>query len=405
LVGEGGILIAGAGIGGLAAALALARRGIDVTLFEQAERLEDFGAGIQLAPNATRLLNELELAPRLGPAIVAPAAIRLRAARSGRDIAIMPLAPLTERCGAPYWVIHRADLQAALREAVAGCPRVTLMLGAKVDGFAVDDEEVRVKIRRGTAQSEYAGSVLIGADGLWSSLRARLGDPSPPRFAGRTAWRALMPAAGLPARFRVPEVTLWLGSGGHLVHYPIRGGAAVNIVAVARESCETATWNTAAARDDVLARFPSSYWAADARELLAAPGLWQKWSLYDRPASRTLGRGPVTLLGDAAHPMLPFLAQGAAMAIEDAAVLAGELTHAPDRPQQALRAYEAARQARIARVLRASRRNDRLYHFGWPADAIRNAVLRRLGGAALLAQYDWIFRWGAEAPPKPGQAQ
>ena len=236
----------------------------------------------------------------------------------------MPLAALTERCGAPYWVVHRADLQAALREAACDSSFVTLRLGAKVEGIAVDDEGVRITVRRGAAPREHAGSVLVGADGLWSSLRRCLGDPSLPRFSGRAAWRALVPSGELPARFHAPEVTLWLGSGGHLVHYPIRGGAAMNIVAVAREPRETATWSTAAAREEVLARFPSSHWAAEARELLATPGLWQKWSLYDRPASWQPGRGRVTLLGDAAHPMLPFLAQGAAMAIEDAAALAGE---------------------------------------------------------------------------------
>jgi salicylate hydroxylase len=414
------VLIAGAGIGGLAAGLALARRGIAVTLFEQAERLEETGAGagIQLAPNATGLLIALGLAERLKPAIVAPAAIRLRAARSGRDIAVMPLAGIAARLGAPYWVIHRADLQAALREAAAGEPRIALMLGARVDGFTIEADGVRASVRRGETAGEYAGSVLIGADGLWSSLRARLGDPAPPRFANRTAWRAMLPAAGLPPHLREPEVTLWLGAGGHLVHYPIRGGSAVNIVAVARDApagagggWQSQSWNTSAARDEVLARFPATCWAADAGALLAAPERWQKWALYDRPPSarsapsRHLGRGPVTLLGDAAHPMLPFLAQGAAMAIEDGAVLAAGLAHTPGDPQRALRAYEAVRRQRTARLQGGARRNDLLYHFGWPSGAIRDAVLRLIGGERLLARYDWIFGWRPPPPADPTQGQ
>jgi len=325
----------------------------------------------------------------------------------------MPLAGIAARFGAPYWVIHRADLQRALCEAAAGEPRIALMLGVRVDGFAIDADGVRARVRRGETAGEYAGSVLIGADGLWSSLRARLGDPAPPRFANRTAWRAVLPAAGLPPHLREPEVTLWLGAGGHLVHYPIRGGSAVNIVAVGRDSrvgeaWQSEAWSTPAAGDEVLARFPASCWAADARALLAAPERWQKWALYDRPPpppSRHWGHGPVTLLGDAAHPMLPFLAQGAAMAIEDGAVLAAELTHSPGDPQRALRAYEAARRRHTARLQRGARRNDLLYHFGWPAGAVRDAVLRLLGGEKLLAQYDWIFGWRPPAPAEPTQGQ
>lgn len=401
------ILIAGAGIGGLTAALALARQGAAVTLFEQAEHLEETGAGIQLAPNATGVLLGLGLAGRLAPAIVAPRAIRLRAARSGSDIAVMPLAARAAWHGAPYWVIHRADLQAALHEAVVGEPRVRLMLGARVAGCTIDGDGggVDARILRGTAAAGHAGSVLVGADGLWSSLRAQFGDAAPPRSAGRTAWRALVPAGALPPRLREPEVTLWLGVGGHLVHYPVRGGSAINIVAVAGEAWQSSAWSTAADAAELLARFPAADWADDARLLLAAPGPWRKWALYDRPPLRQWGRGPLTLLGDAAHPMLPFLAQGAAMAIEDAAVLAAALAQRPDRPQQALRAYEAARRPRTRRLQHGARRNDLLYHLGWPCHAVRDAVLRRLGGDRLLAQYDWIFNWRAEAPPAPRQGQ
>jgi salicylate hydroxylase len=387
------ILIAGAGIGGLTAALALARRGFAVTLFEQAEQLAEVGAGIQLSPNATGVLIALGLAERLAAASVAPALARLRAARSGRDIATMPLALMAKRMGAPYWAIHRADLQTALHEAVLHEPLISLILGARVEDFAIASDGVRAKVRRGDIRAEHSGAALIGADGLWSGLRGRLGDTSLPHAAGRIAWRAVAPAADLRSQFTRPEVTLWLGAGGHLVHYPIRGGGAVNIVAVARDPWQSATWTTDAGTDEVLEHFPASAWAGDARALLTAPVRWQKWALYDRPASRLRGRGAVTLLGDAAHPMLPFLAQGAATAIEDAAVLADALARISAQPQAALRAYEAARQARTARVQQSARRNDRLYHFAWPVAAVRNAVLRTLGGERLLAQYDWIYGW------------
>jgi salicylate hydroxylase len=391
------VLIAGAGIGGLTAALALSRIGIAVAVFDQAERLEETGAGIQLSPNATRVLIALDLADRLKDAIVVPAAIRLRAS-SGRDIATLPLGgTMAARHGAPYWVIHRADLQQALLAAVEAAPQIALTLGAKVDDFDIDVAGVRAFVC-GTAHpdgAERRGSALIGADGLWSTIRYRLGELAPPRFAGRTAWRALVPTANLPPQFAEPVIHLWIGALGHLVHYPVRAGAAVNIVAVARDSWQGAAWNTPASREEVLARYPARHWAGEARDLLAAAERWQKWPLGDRAPSRQWGRGPVTLLGDAAHPMLPFLAQGAAMAIEDAAVLARELAGLPNDPAGALRQYEAARQPRTDRVQHAARRNDFNYHLGFPAADLRDTALRALGGERLIARYDWLYGWRA----------
>jgi salicylate hydroxylase len=391
------VLIAGAGIGGLTAALALSRIGMTVALFDQAERLEETGAGIQLSPNATRVLIALGLADRIEGAVVAPAAIRLRTS-SGRNIATLPLgAAIAARHGAPYWVVHRADLQRALLGAVKAEPRISLTLGAKVDDFDIDAAGVCAFVC-GTAcpdGTDERGSALIGADGLWSTIRYRLGDLAPPRFAGRTAWRALIPAAILPPQFAEPMIHLWIGPLGHLVHYPVRAGAAINIVAVARDPWQSAAWDTPASREEVLARFPTPQWAGEARDVLAAAERWQKWPLGDRAPSRPWGRGPVTLLGDAAHPMLPFLAQGAAMAIEDAAVLAREFARRPDDPAVALRRYEATRQPRTDRVQRAARRNDFNYHLGFPGAYFRDAALRALGGERLIARYDWLFEWAS----------
>jgi salicylate hydroxylase len=177
-----------------------------------------------------------------------------------------------------------------------------------------------------------------------------------------------------------------------VVHYPVRAGAAINIVAACGGRCQCSGWNTRVERDEVLERFPSAGWAA-ARQLLAAPNHWQKWPLYYRAPSTSWGQGPVTLLGDAAHPMLPFLAQGAAMAIEDAAVLARELARSPVDCAAALRSYESERRPRTARVQRAARRNDFSYHLRQPAAFMRDAIIRALGGERLLAQYDWIYQW------------
>ena len=418
-----GVLIAGAGIGGLTAALALARRGIGVTLFEQAEKLEEAGAGIQLSPNATRVLVHLGLAERLRAAIVEPSAIRVWSAPSGRELATMRLGAATlERYGAPYWVVHRADLQKALIAAIAEQPQITLTLGATVDNFTVGPAGVNASVsfpphdrcpahaaddskngmdrlgrgigpgRERTGRVDYSAKALIGADGLWSRLHALLGDRTMPRFAGRNAFRAIIPAEQLLPSEREPTVNLWIGPDGHLVHYPVRAGAAVNIVAACGDRWQSSGWNTRVGRDEVLERFPTAAWAA-ARQLLAAPNHWHKWPLYDREPSTSWGQGPVTLLGDAAHPMLPFLAQGAAMAIEDAAVLARELARSPADCATALRRYEGERRPRTARVQREARRNDFSYHLRQPAAFIRDAIMRALGSERLLAQYDWIYQW------------
>jgi salicylate hydroxylase len=391
-VASDGILIAGAGIGGLTAALALAQRGIGVKLFDQAEKLEETGAGIQLSPNATRVLIALRLADRLKPAIVEPAVIRLRSGRSGREIATLPLGATTSaRYGAPYWVIHRADLQKVLLEAVAAEPRIALTLGAKVDDFTLDAAGVRARVNCGGAAREHRGSALIGADGLWSTIRARLGGSKSPRLSGRTAWRTVAPAEVVEPQYLEPVVNLWLGTGWHLVHYPIRAKAAVNIVWVMRDTWESTAWTTNVDRTDLSIR--SSGLPREAAIFVQGTGDWQKWTLCDRAPSWSWGKGLVTLIGDAAHPMLPFLAQGAATAIEDAAVLARELARSPLDPAGGLRRYEQARQTRTARIQRAARRSDFTYHLGEPAASIRDTILRGLGGERLLAQHDWIYQW------------
>jgi 2-polyprenyl-6-methoxyphenol hydroxylase-like FAD-dependent oxidoreductase len=390
------IAIAGAGIGGLTAALALATRGFRVALFDKAARLEETGAGIQLSPNATRVLNALGLRDRLMASVVAPDAVIIKTAQNA-ELARLPLGPAAEkRYGAPYWMIHRGDLQAALLGSALAHPGITLTLAAGVDDCAVSPGGVTLQVLRGETVEEIDAAALIGADGLWSRVRAIAGEADAARFARRTAWRALVLADAVPPAFRAPAIHLWLGHGSHLVHYAVKGGAMINIVAIAGDAQPSHGWSTAAAPDEVLARFSSESWARPARDLMALPERWLKWPLYDRPPRPQRGRGAVTLLGDAAHPMLPFLAQGAAMAIEDAAVLAGALAAVPDDAPAALRRYEQARAARTARVWRAARRNDTVYHLPWPASAARNFAMGRMGGERLLAHYDWIYGWRPE---------
>jgi salicylate hydroxylase len=384
------IIIAGAGIGGLTAALALTRAGFRAVVLERAERLEEAGAGIQLSPNATRVLADLGLAEKLRPHVVAPEAIRITHGRSGREIVRIPLGRYAEqRYGAPYWVIHRADLQAVLATAIEQSPDVTLRLGTRVEDFAVHQHGVTVQARTAQGTRDEQGIALIGADGLWSALRTRLGERKPPRFANRTAWRAVVPAALRP-EFREPVTGLWLGRDAHLVHYPVKAGRDVNIVAIVRDDWREQGWSAPGNADELARRFKD--FSPALRALIAQPDRWQKWALFDRPPGVMRAQGPVTLLGDAAHPMLPFLAQGGAMAIEDAAVLAQCLARDEDT-ERPLRDYEHARRRRVARLQREARRNSARYHLSGPPGMARNAVLAMMGGERLLRRYDWLYGW------------
>jgi 2-polyprenyl-6-methoxyphenol hydroxylase-like FAD-dependent oxidoreductase len=389
------VLIAGAGIGGLTAALAIAQRGFPVAVFEQAEHLAEIGAGIQLSPNAARVLIALGLRERLERRAVAPKELRVMSARGARMLARAPLAGAAQG-DAPYWMIHRGDLQAALLEAVRANAAITLHLGARVDDFELDGDGVTI-----SAAGGHRGCALIAADGLWSRLRAQLGHRDEPRFARRVAWRALIPADAVPQEARAPAVTLWFDGDNHLVHYPVRGGDLINVVAIVGDDWRESGWNAPGERAEILARYGAATWPPGARAVLAAAQQWHKWALYDRlpigeasaATGTAWGHGAVTLLGDAAHPMLPYLAQGAAMAIEDAWVLARALAERRDDAPAALRNYERERHGRTARVQHAAHRTGTVYHLGGGAALLRRLVLAAMGGQRLIARYDWIYGW------------
>jgi len=385
------IVIAGAGIGGLTAALALARTGYRAVILEQAGRLEEAGAGIQLSPNATHVLAGLGLSDRLRPHVVAPEAIRIVNGATARDIVRIPLGTEAERrYGAPYWVTHRADLQSVLAAAIEESSDITLRLGARVEDFALHRHGVTVQLRTAQGLGDEQGIALIGADGLWSTLRQRLGDRDEPRFAQRTAWRAVVPAERLTPEFREPVTGLWLGRDAHLVHYPVKAGREVNIVAIVHDDWREPGWTAPGKPTELKARFER--FAPAARALIGVPDAWQKWALFDRAPQRIRAQGPVTLIGDAAHPMLPFLAQGGAMAIEDAAVLAHCLARDED-PVAAFRTYEQTRHRRAARVQREAQHNSWRYHLAGPLGLARNATLSALGPNRLLHRYDWLYGW------------
>ncbi|WP_298951751.1 FAD-dependent monooxygenase [uncultured Methylobacterium sp.] len=387
------IVIVGAGIGGLTAALTLAAGGHDVTLVERATGFSAIGAGLQLSPNASRVLIDLGLGASLRRMAGEPERVRIRSL-GGREIGGVALGEtMRERFGAPYWVIHRADLQTVLLDAVRGRPGIRLLVGRTATALGETADEASVTIETAGGRGEVlTADLVVCADGVRSALRPRL-DRRPLKPLGAAAWRATLPRAEAPDGFSANETGLWLGRDRHVVHYPIRGGERINLVAVMPQAPGETDWSASGDPERIRAAFADA--AAPLRALIAAPEDWLAWTLADRAAARPMARGRIALLGDAAHPVLPFLAQGAALAIEDAADLAARL--AADPVPKALARYAAVRAARAGRVQSHARRNGRLYHSGRLVAAARDAVMARLGPEGMTARYAWLYGWRPES--------
>lgn len=387
------IAIAGAGIGGLTAAILLARAGFHVLLLEREPAPSTAGAGIQITPNAGRILAGLGLDDAIAAAAAEPESIVVRSARGGQRIVAMPLGERFARgFGFPYRTVHRADLHGILLTAATAEAGVELRSDHEVVEYAEHGNGLTIVAETSHGDDEFQAAALIGADGIGSRIRGRIPDAAERTPTGRAAWRLVIPAAALPEGIAADQVGLWLGAAGHVVHYPVRRGAEFNIVAVVPDA-GPGPGTIAAMRDRL------GSWARPVRALVAVDGDWQRWPIgtVDPRGAWTTGR--VALIGDAAHAMAPYLAQGGAMAIEDAAILSALLAADPGALAEAMAAYEAERRRRVARVWRAARTTADLYHMGTLTAAVRNFGMRFLGGRALLNRYAWIYRWDA-APEK-----
>jgi salicylate hydroxylase len=393
------IFVAGAGIGGLTAALALAARGFRVVILEKTERLEEAGAGLQLSPNASRVLIDLGLQSRLAAGAVTPEAVSIMSARSGGEIVRLPLGEAASaRAGAPYWVIHRADLQAALQAAVNDNPDIELRLGCQFEDTAAHAKGLTVVQRSGIKRQQELAMALVGADGIWSSVRQHLFPQTQPQFTGLIAWRGTVDATRLPREYTARRVQLWMGPNAHLVAYPI-SAARINIVAVVAGNWNRPGWSAPGDTGEIKNVFSAPQWPGTARMLVGAVDEWRKWALFTVAGGGEWSKGAIALLGDAAHAMLPFAAQGAAMAIEDAAVLAKCLSEIQNEGAPsialAMQRYAKLRLPRVTQVQRAARQSGRIYHLTGPAAFARDLAIRLMGANRVLARQDWIYDWRA----------
>ena len=356
---RGTIIVAGAGLGGLTLALCLARAGFSVTVLEQANALGEVGAGVQISANGARVLYHLGLAEALQAVAFKPERGEMRHWQSGETLSSRPLGQASEAAfGFPYFHLHRADFHAVLADALAAVAPGSVHLGAKVTGFSQSGAGVTVTTEAGESVS---GDVLVGCDGIHSAIRTQLFGPDAPRFTGCVAWRAIVPVGALPPGHVRPVSSNWIGRGGHFVHYYVRRGELVNCVGIIeQDEWQAESWSSEGAMAGFLDDFKD--WHEDVQILMRQAESCYRWGLFDRDPMPKWSQGRVTLLGDACHPMLPFMAQGAVMAIEDANTLAQCLASAAAAYPSALQRYEYLRRERTATVQQMSRDNIQFFH-------------------------------------------
>lgn len=387
------VAIVGAGLGGLTAALALRQRGFDVAVYEQAPALGEVGAGLQLSANAVRVLASLGLVEQLTRRASVADGKQVRLWNTGEAWKLFDLGPVSqERYGFPYLLLHRADLHDVLRAALEDEAPGALQLGKRLARFAEHADGVDLTFADGGTAS---ADLLVGADGVHSVVRAQLFGPSDPKFSGCVAWRGVVAAQELPEHLRVPIGSNWIGPHAHVIQYPLRGGELVNFVGIVeRDDWEVESWTTPGTTQECAADFAG--WHPDVQRIIAAVETPMKWALMLRSTMTTWSSRRVTLLGDACHPTLPFLAQGACMAIEDGVVLARALA-AHDSLCDALNRYEEVRIPRTTAVVEGSAANAGRFHNEMLSDpsAASTYVDQEWSEGNVAARYDWLFEYDA----------
>lgn len=379
------VLVAGAGIAGLSTAIALARSGRSSIVVERRAGLEEVGAGIQIGPNGVKVLRSLGADARLAASAVTPESVRIASGTSGAALAQVPLGKTIEaRHGAPYWTVAREDLHRALRETAAqDRDRIELQTGATALSLRATAAGVELAVEG--RDRHLKGSALVIASGLWGEIGDARISLQPTR---RLAARALVPIDQVPPAFRDNVVGLWLGPRAHLVHYPVRAGRLLNVVAVLQGASEPETWNAPADKARIVDGFV--HWDAAPRRLIESVPEWRQWRLYKASAAPPPLPRNIIRIGDAAGPVMPFLAQGGVLALEDAAAVASALAAGPDAGT-ALESIRARRFARRAAVAKASADNGRIYHLDGLAAKARDLVLRASSPERLLRRFDWLY--------------
>jgi len=376
------IIIAGGGIGGLAAALGLANRGFHCRVLEQAPEFKEVGAGIQLGPNSWRALRALGVEAAVKRLAVFPQALVMMDAVTAEQAVSIPLGGFEQRFGAPYALIHRADLHSSLLEGCKQSPLITLETSKHVIDFEDDGRAVRVIMSDGVCHETPA---FIGADGLWSTIRAKLISDGKPRVSGHITYRSVMPTSDVPENLRRNDMVLWAGPKCHMVHYPLRSGELYNLVATFHSNRYEEGWNSYGDPAELHERFSGT--CETVRLMLGKIEAWRMWVLCDREPIKMWSKGRVTLLGDAAHPMLQYLAQGAGMAMEDGLVLAKCLDEA-DSVEEAFAAYPLKRYLRTGRVQLSARLYGEFYHADGVRRELRNAFVKNAGYEGLAWLYE-----------------
>ena len=379
-------LIAGGGIGGISAALALGRQGWRCQILERRVEASEAGAGIQIGPNGMRILERFGVRDVLAPLSSTPQSVQLRDGRSGTLLSSLPLGDwITSRHGAPYWTVHRADLHAALCERLTKTANTEIKLGFEIAG--IDTAAAGVTVRTSDGRTA-TGAILIGADGIHSAVRRLTFGDFPRTATGRIAARSVVSVNDAKTAALKDHVGVWLARGAHVVHYPVRGGAEIALVVVTQGSALLDGWNTAIEASAVLNSVNTL--APELLHLLAKAPAWRQWALTTAPELPRWSNDRTVLLGDATQTILPFLAQGAVMALEDAEALGTALDQCATI-NEAFGSYELARHERKRRVQAAAARNGWIYHLSGPAAMARNLTLRTMPGSTMMASLDWLY--------------